>query len=298
MNAFLPTSILIAGLILFTGCSRTPEDYLQNAKEYLAQNDRAAALVELKNAVQKNPANAEARWLLGKMYFESGDVASAKKEMQKALDAGLSMNTAAALWAQVLVATGDYDQLLALHEEALDPASRSTVQAAKGLAMLVQGKNAIAKDLIAEANSNEPRSPEAMVAAARLSMVERLNERALEQMRSLVATYPDYAPGWSMLGDIEARDGRTEEAAAAYQKAIDLSDNSFNDRLKLAIINIYEKDIDSARQELALLKKRAPNNPGISFAQGLLYLREQNIDEAKTAFQNAAMYRGGNPYAL
>ena len=79
----LVAAALAAGVL--TGCSEKPEAMVASAKDYLAKNDRNAAIIQLKNALQQNPDLGEARLLLGKAQLQAGDLASAEKELRKAL---------------------------------------------------------------------------------------------------------------------------------------------------------------------------------------------------------------------
>lgn len=72
------TSIFLSLLltILLTSCSgseQREEKYLQRAKELFAEKNYEKARVETKNVLQINPKNAEARFLLAKMFREEGD---------------------------------------------------------------------------------------------------------------------------------------------------------------------------------------------------------------------------------
>ena len=51
-----------------------PDALLSSAKDYLAKNDRKAAVIQLKNALEKRPDFAEARFLLGQTLLGAGDI--------------------------------------------------------------------------------------------------------------------------------------------------------------------------------------------------------------------------------
>ena len=56
-----------------------------SAKEYLNKNDAKSASLQLRNVLQKNAGNPEARYLLGRALLETEEFASAEKELRKAL---------------------------------------------------------------------------------------------------------------------------------------------------------------------------------------------------------------------
>ncbi len=47
---------------------------------------------QLKNALQQEPNNREARFLIGVSYNETGDILSAEKELNRAIDLGMDTN--------------------------------------------------------------------------------------------------------------------------------------------------------------------------------------------------------------
>ena len=78
-------ALAVLAAVFLVGCAPDkPEALVASAKEYLARNDRNAAVIQLKNALQKDPDNAEARFLLGKALLENGELAAAEKELNKA----------------------------------------------------------------------------------------------------------------------------------------------------------------------------------------------------------------------
>ena len=74
-------------LLATTACNRignlTPEQHIQKAKEFQTKGDLRASIIELKNALQKKPDNAEARFLLGQTYVKTQLGSDAKKSYFK-----------------------------------------------------------------------------------------------------------------------------------------------------------------------------------------------------------------------
>ena len=87
----------LAGYVLLLACAAltacdttTPEEHFASARNYYAAGEIRTAVIELKNALQKAPDLAEARYLLGESHARLGDYPSALKEFERALDLGLA----------------------------------------------------------------------------------------------------------------------------------------------------------------------------------------------------------------
>ena len=78
-------STLLLALVL-AACSEKPEAMIISAKDYLAKNDRNAAVIQIKNALQADPQMPEARFLLGTTLLDGGDPVGAELELRKAYD--------------------------------------------------------------------------------------------------------------------------------------------------------------------------------------------------------------------
>src|SRR5689334_515219 len=81
--------------------------YIQSAKSYIAKADYKAAIIELTNAAQISPENAEARYLLGKALLESGDPSGAETELRKAIAQHADDDLTFPLLAQALIGQGE-----------------------------------------------------------------------------------------------------------------------------------------------------------------------------------------------
>src|SRR4030095_4669851 len=98
---------------LLTGCPAPEEraaDYLANARHYLEQDQLARASVELKNALQIDPALVEAHYLQATLYERTRNWSAYRDSLRRVIDldprhfdAQLKLGTFAAL-------NGDFDE--------------------------------------------------------------------------------------------------------------------------------------------------------------------------------------------
>jgi tetratricopeptide (TPR) repeat protein len=68
------------------GCSKDAQGYLKAGNEYYAKEKYREAIVEYRNAVQRDPALAEARLKLGEALLKVGDGGRALGEFVRAAD--------------------------------------------------------------------------------------------------------------------------------------------------------------------------------------------------------------------
>ena len=58
------------------------DDYVAEAREHIAAGESKAAIIQLKNALQADPAHAPARVLLGTLYLRAADAAAAETPVE------------------------------------------------------------------------------------------------------------------------------------------------------------------------------------------------------------------------
>src|SRR5215210_1532079 len=118
-----------------------PEALLASGKDYLAKNDRNAAVIQFKNALQQNPRFAEARFLLGKALLESGDFAAAEKDLRKAMEYNYPAEEVIPPLARSLAVLGRHKEVIDEFSKAeiANPVGKAELQAALGRAFLGVG---------------------------------------------------------------------------------------------------------------------------------------------------------------
>ncbi len=278
----------------------TSEEHLNKAKTFLEQSDQPSAILELKNALKKDMNNSQASSLLGMLYFEAGLYEDADKALSRALATGGDKAVVIPMLAKVLLSLGAFERLDTLALDGLDPESRSVVQAAKGLSMIYRKNLVLAAEIMDAALQNEPSSPYAQVAAARLSMENGAFGEARRQVNDVIARSPEYATAWKLLGDIESAKRLPKRAEKAYTNVIKFSGNSFDALLNRAMMRIYQGDFKGANEDLVLVGKNfgsASYHPGVQFALGLVYLEKKQLDPARKAFFRVSEYSDNYPLA-
>ena len=82
-------AVLLIAVLSAGGCGDKAGDADRLIADAMQERDKGnsnAAIIHLKNLLQISPEHAEARYLLGATYNDTGDFASAEKELRRALE--------------------------------------------------------------------------------------------------------------------------------------------------------------------------------------------------------------------
>src|SRR5947207_10550125 len=115
LSRFLRALLALALAIGIAACGNRndPSSFVVSAKSYMAKSDYKAAVIQLKNAIEKAPNDGEARFLLAKTLLDTGDSVGAETEVRKAIDLKYSVDDTYPLLARALVAQGKYQAAMA-----------------------------------------------------------------------------------------------------------------------------------------------------------------------------------------
>ena len=281
--------VVISASLAACGKQLSSEEYLQRGQAQIAEGKLAAATIELKNAVAADVGNAQARLLLGTTYFDTGDVQSAAKELQKALELGSPADEVLPLLAQALLLADEHGELARLDASELSGAQRATVLAAQGLGKAADGKLPEANELVQSALDAYPDSVYALTTHARLLLASNSVAPARAELERALELDPRFAQAWSTLGDLDIREGELAKAGESFGKAIELQSRvgGFPDRLKRTLLRFDLRKFDEARQDVDEMKRISPKHPGVAFAEGVLQLHDKQLDAARESLEKA-----------
>ncbi|NDP49013.1 MAG: tetratricopeptide repeat protein, partial [Sulfuriferula multivorans] len=104
--------LLVSGGLLAACGKEDSASLVTEAKAKLAAGDVKSAMIHLKNAVAEDDKNAEARFELGKLYLDQGNLAGAEKEFRRAREAGYPASSVNPMIARALLELREFQRLL------------------------------------------------------------------------------------------------------------------------------------------------------------------------------------------
>ncbi len=188
---------------MVAGCGpSTPEELLATAKQELAKNDGAAAVIHLRNALQKNPDLGEVRFLLGKALLENGELVTAEKELRKAVELKYPTDQAIPVLAKAMLMLGQPKKVVEEFgtTQMGTPEATADLQTTIGLALLAQGNVSAAQAAFAAALAAQPDYPRAVLGEAGIKASAGELKAGLELVEKVLARAPDLSEGWKLKG--------------------------------------------------------------------------------------------------
>jgi putative PEP-CTERM system TPR-repeat lipoprotein len=269
--------------------SYTAAEHLERAREFSAGNDPVAAIIEVKNALQQEPGNGEARWLLGMLHLEVMDGATAYAELRRAADLGVAAERVRVPLLRAALLIGNTQEVIdgtgalaGLPEEQVTEAL-----ALRASALLMRGDLETARAVLAEAAARDETHRDVLYASAWADILSRRHTEARAVLTRLIELHPGYARGYELLGDMERDSGDLAAAEAAYTSALEVSRQPFSPRIKRAMVRIYREDHAAAKEDLDSLSRRYQKHPAIHFARGLIAFEERGYPDAQREFEQA-----------
>jgi putative PEP-CTERM system TPR-repeat lipoprotein len=277
-------SLLLAIAISLAACSRDdPGALLASARKYIAQGDFNASVIQLKNVLQKDPKNAEARYLLGLSSLKNGDPDAAKIELNKAVELGLHSDELEVALARAELDSGGADKVITRFgsKTLSQPKMQAELRAIVGMAQLTRNQGEDARKAFAEALALDPADVTANLGMARLAASERDFVQAMSRVETALSASPSSLEALMLKADLLAAQGKSEPAESAYREAIRVAPNQIPPRLSLIAQLVKYQSFDKASAEVDALAKIAPKDARTYYAKALLYVGQRKFPAAK-----------------
>lgn len=287
MSPFRPASRLLLALVLstslLTACGgKDSATLVKEAQTQLAAGEFKAAMIQLKNAIEQDETNAEARFELGKLYLTQLDLASAEKEFRRARDAGFPASTVNPLIARTLLMQQEYQRVLDELPASTDKnPDAATLLALRASAELGLRRPDDARKTLQLAQQIDPKNAWIHLTRAQLALAERNPALATQEIDQALRLDPAHQDALIMKGNLLRASGKTAEATALYREVIRLNPQHSDTRLALAGIAINQNQLTEARKEVDAALKVTPNSLQARYTEALIDFQEKKTERAR-----------------
>jgi putative PEP-CTERM system TPR-repeat lipoprotein len=278
-------SALLLSLGLLSACGGEDSAALaREARAKLAAGDYKTAMIQLKNAVAEDKNNAEARYELGKLYFDQFDLASAEKEFRRARQAGYASNTVNPMIARALLGQREFQRVLdELPAPAGNDPDAATLLALRATAELGLERKEDARKTLQHAMQIEAGNPDVRLALAQMALADGDLDKAMQEIEQALHADPRHRDSLQMKGALLRASGKTAEAAAVYREIIRIDPRHVNARLALASLAIAENKLADARKEIDAALETMPNNLQARYTLAVIDFQEKHTERARDA---------------
>lgn len=213
-----PKAAVVALEKAHTAAPEEPVPMLELARA-LGSDKKATVL--LQKAIAVRPGFGAAHALLGEVLLDGGDVAGAQAALEKAVAIDAKQADWQASLGRVHVARGAAADALAVAKKALKLVGNHAVaKLVEAEALALKGDIDLAIEAYEQAHGYARTDPKPLVAGARASLKHARPTTARAFADRATQSFPDYAPGWEVLGDVAAAAKDKDAARAAYKKAL------------------------------------------------------------------------------
>lgn len=279
----LKYALAIITLSVLSSCGKqTSDEYIKEAQQYVAENDPAAAIVALKNAVQADPRLALARFKLGSIYIQQKQFENAEKELNRALEYGYDPSKVLPLLTQAYQRTGAYSAISKLeHEqEGLTSVERAEIGYFKVFALDRLNKADEARVLIEKLSKIDTSSVFKGLTAAYLLVLDNDYETAAAAVSNLRDQAPQNAEVLKLLAQLKLSLGEPKEAAAIFKEYVQFYPDDKQTTFVLAKLLVDTGDLDAAEPYIDELLLLNDFNPLLNQLKSATYAYKGDYDNA------------------
>ena len=256
-------------------------EWLEDARGHIQEGKYKAAVIDLKNALQEYPENAEARLLLGSLYVDLGQPLEAEKELREARKLGIAYERLVVPLGRSLLFQRRFEGLLGQLDATDQPddlAFDILLLRAQAQAGLERHDDAI--DTLEAAAKLRPDDGRAHVVQARLyASLDRQLEAAAKVEKALEVS-PDLVDALLLDADLRRQRGDAEGSLDGYGRVLEQEPDNAAARLgRAAALLVLARD-QEATADVQEILKAAPENPMARYLDAHIKLRAGDIDGA------------------
>ena len=283
--------------IALAGCADnlTAPEHIARAKEFSQSKEYKSAEIELKNALKKAPNSPEARFMLGQLYATTGNAAGAEKELEKALELGVSKLSIITPYAKALLAQRKYRELLdeVVEFDALSDSEREQLHVYRGEAHLETGELDQAAKEYDLATAIVSGSVFATLGHVKIADRHNDSDKIEELLAGLIISAPNEPLVWRFQGDLFVKQQKQKLAVGSYSRVIELNETDFYALARRALLYVELSEPLKGDADIESLLKKAPKYYLSYFVAGVSQYNKKDFPAAQVALQESLTLSDG-----
>jgi putative PEP-CTERM system TPR-repeat lipoprotein len=274
-------SFIALGILSSCG-KQTSDEYIQEAKQYIAENKPAAAIVTLKNALQREPKSAQARFELGLLYIQQKQFESAEKEFNRALEYGFEPSKVLPLLTQAYQQTGAYSAISKLEhkQRGLTAVERAEIGYFKVVALARLNKINDARVLIEEMREIDTSSVFKGLTSAYMQVLDKDYGTAAMAVSKLREQAPQNAEVLKLLAQLKLSLNKPREAAEIFKDYIQFYPEDNQTTFVLAKLLVDVGELAAAEPYIDRLLLLNDLNPLLNQLKSAIYAQKGDYANA------------------
>ncbi|HHJ36216.1 MAG TPA: PEP-CTERM system TPR-repeat protein PrsT, partial [Gammaproteobacteria bacterium] len=287
--------ILVAALYGLVACGSGASDteLVETAKAYMAENQPREAAIELKNALQSNPDNAEARYLLGEIQLEVGDIASAEKEFERSAELGWLDELAKIEIARSLILQRKFKEMAedVTAGSNWSKAAKADLLGLRAVAEAGMGDLVKARVTLLEGEKLQADALYVLETKAKLQLLEGRTSKAVKTLDEAMKLYPESGELRLLAANAAINNKDVAGARDFYEEIITkepanlITRNGRKAFIGVTRLSILDKEYEQAHEALDPLAKLNPDDPEVNYLAGVLAFEEKDYDQAEISLR-------------
>jgi len=287
----------IVACVYLMACSpnKSADEYIISATANLKNQNEAAALIDLKNAIKADLKNSQARLLLGNLYLGNGQAAAAEKELRRALELGVDREKVLPKLLKSLNLQDKHSEVIDLveQESSLADSAMPTLLLYQALAHSSLKDNKKAREAIERANEISAESIYSRLGNAYLKASSLNIDEALSNLEGIIDQEPSLIEAHLLQGQLLFIDKSYEKAIDSFKQYQQLVPQDLKIRLFLAHAYLKSEQFAEADKQVSILLQLFPEHAFSNQIKSIIAYQNQDFKPA-LAYAEKAIQNGLN----
>jgi len=278
----LASAVVIALSVSACSDNKTAEDYLSEGTQLVAAGQYNEAIVTLKNAVKLAPRNEKIRHMLGKAYIKEGSYLNAEKELERALELGVTDLMGELSFVKMKLSDAEGVLEILKQSSGLADEQYSEVLLNAGIVTMIQNKKLESEDYFSQVISINSNSQNAALAQIYLAKLNQNNVQALNSIENVLKQTPNESQLMLLQASIYSELERYADAATVYERYIQLKPKEEEVRFYEVNSLLQDRQMELAEEKTNALLSRYRKAALANQFKAQIEYHKQNYKEARS----------------